>query len=196
MSAQNQTISDLMKLWNMTHDGVLKFIRKNKDKINESGLHIYKDSTGWCVDSVGLEELNKLRPVKSDLIQEKEAVLIRELRDEISELRGQLVGEKDRTMAALARLTESQNQLIEAKEQLLSLPATAAKAEAEKDAALSKIEFLEQEKNNQNQRITAQELEIQQLKEELQAEAERTRQKEEELRQEKEKSWLQKLLGK
>ncbi|MBR6012599.1 MAG: hypothetical protein IK062_02290 [Selenomonadaceae bacterium] len=90
------TVKDLMQRYNITRQGVRRFVDKHIEEINADGLeHAKLGADGWQFDAEAVKIIDELRGLTQIAITEhSESETVKELREEIEDLRGCLHSKK------------------------------------------------------------------------------------------------------
>lgn len=113
-------IKDLMQRYKITRPAVLHCIKKNISIINSNGEHAKQTSEGWQFDAEAVRIIDELRGISQiSILEESESEIVKDLRNEIDELKKILMITQSKLIQAQENLTENQKLLFETKKKLL-----------------------------------------------------------------------------
>ena len=114
------TVKDLMQRYNITRQGVRRFVDKHIDEINSDGIeHAKPTADGWQFDSEAVKIIDELRGLSQvAIIENPESETIKELQNEIDDLKQILLMTQAKLIKAQEDLTENQTLLLESEKKL------------------------------------------------------------------------------
>lgn len=127
------TVKDLMQRYNITRQGVRRFVDKHIDEINSDGTeHAKPTADGWQFDSEAVKIIDELRGLSQvAIIENSESETIKELQNEIDDLKQILLMTQAKLIKAQEDLTENQKLLLESEKNFLALKSQSKDSKSE-----------------------------------------------------------------
>lgn len=116
------TVKDLMQRYNITRQGVRRFVDKHIEEINSDGIeHAKLGADGWQFDAEAVKIIDELRGLTQiAIIEHSESETTKELREEIEDLKQILLMTQSKLIRVQENLTENQKLLSESDKKFLA----------------------------------------------------------------------------
>ena len=127
------TVKDLMQRYNITRQGVRRFVDKHIDEINSDGIeHAKPTADGWQFDAEAVRTIDELRGLSQvAIIENSESETVTELKNEIEDLKQILLMTQSKLIKAQEDLTENQKLLLESEKNFLAIESKSNNFQAE-----------------------------------------------------------------